>query len=391
MQSVSSRWAGAIRNTGKRVTKVDVYNSWNGAYGAGTTLLIEDAKVADVSVSIDRSAEARRTASLTIQEASFTALIRSFNPNPMGLLFKIYMGVDYMDGSAPETVPMGVFLIDQIDYRDGDVAVRLELVDQSKVFSRFRKEQPGVLYYPKTLSYNLSIYATLPDYADYNTGFGTTVEPGASEQVADMPQGQQITEPWSWLQLMAARTLDGLGNPVGSELFFGADGDARVTQIKALTSSTTGTDAVWIFRPGDDGDLINAEVSLQMTGFINNVVIRPVLNEATGSMVSGSAWITDVSDPTSPAGPAGWRTKLYDLEPPEADNVTTRALQFLGDAWGVERRITMEVLGNPALDVGDIVGAELSDESIAIQMIESLTIDSSFQMQLQTRGKRLSI
>lgn len=386
MQSVSTRWVNAIKESGKRITKVDVYNRWS--VGAGEmvavgTLLKEDADCEFVSVTEDSGALIRRTASITTTDTTIISMIQELSPNPLGVEFEISMGVEYPDGTS-ELLPKGIFMVDQVDYPDGGAVMELGLVDRSRRLTFFKDERPIVYDTPGTpVDTIVDAIMVDPDYANWATG---AIDTSDFDGVTTLqPLSTTFRDPLTFInELLSVSFADS----AEVKIYFDADGRAI-----AAAPTVIGPDPFVVdhaFTKGAGGDLISANVTIQMNGFANNIQVGPTLNESTGLYEFQFVTVPDSDDVTYALGPAGYRTKIFDATPDQISVMDDLALAYYWQNWGLNRRVQIEAVGNPALEADDIVSVELSTGEEVSQVITSVTHDSNGGMQISTKGQGFS-
>lgn len=386
MYAVSSRWDTAIRGSGQKITRVDIFNRWDTGLSRivhDGTKIIDNALVKDVSITIDRNAEHWRTASMTLVDPDFLAIFNARVPNLFGLEFDISMGVGYGDGTE-ELVPMGRFSIQQADYLDGDGAIHIQLVDRSFRFMLYKEETTQTYQFNSSVATIVENFMYSSDFAGFHTDVLNLIQgyfmPGPSQVVT------KIREPLPYINTVLGISSAAITTP--SRAYFGPDGWLRDAQIQAVPPGTPVSAANYTFTRGAAGNLSSATVAIQFVGFVNNSIVGPVMNDATGAISTARFWMTG-SAMGIPTGPAGWRTVVNGADPSDYANISTIATNILYKGWGFDRRISIEGLANPALEAGDYVSVELSDGEVVLQALESMTIDSTFSAQLETSGERV--
>lgn len=402
MYSVSSRWDSALRGSGPRIIKIDIYDRWDTtptdadppgdpsytARGINMpgTLLVENAGFSSFTFTVDRQSDIRRSANVTINDDTFYEIISALSPNPFGLEFDISMGFQY-GVDDQELVPVGIFGIDTFEYSYGDTEVRLRLVDRS----RRLQSSPGEAYLSsgsgiENLEQIIPVFFTFFEYGHFYDGVVEIIE-NATNSTLVPPGLYTAPDPLTVIQ-QTARTLE-------LETYFGVDGNYYITDLATLSPSATVNDADWSIDIGADGVLIGATIGGSLYDFANNIRVEANDVDSSSTPSVGTAadddYVNGSYSLTSTKGPAGMRTKTYkDQRAVDLASANTAAESYLNEFKGMPKSIRVTGLANPALEAGDIVAVSYPNGSVELHLLDNFTINQDWSMTMTTRAQRLS-
>ncbi len=297
------------------------------------------------SITIDRSANNRRTA--TLQLADDTGLFAQIGPSgdsglePYGNEVRVYRGIAYADGTQ-ELLPVGVFPINETDLSESSSgrSVTLTLTDRSRLVSD--NKLTGTYYIPTGTQFLTAAQALV----DFSLPYQTAVDKDV-ESVTPITTGTTIAyheqdNPWDAVQQLCAT--------VGTEVYFGPDGRLKIRDIPDPASQPN------VFSYADDELSILLAVERKLTRGPNAVLLT-----SSAPNVGPIRSLQYDNDPNSPSyygGPYGKVTEFY------ADPLTTsqsqadaHALGRLRKILGLAESITLSTIPHPAHDAGDAVHA----------------------------------
>lgn len=332
MQAVSAGFLPALSTDHGMVAQVDVL--YDGA------LVAENIAYISGSVSVDADSDTRRSLTLTIPDPADFPLLETDRYAPYGQELFAQRGIQYINGVV-EMVPLGFFVITDIsgDIHTGPLTITAsgrEYLIKSEPFETATSTGAAV----NTAAFIAAqLEAVIPgvDLVDAST-LGTNALATATWDAG--------ADRWAALQEVA--------KSVGCELFVNAEGSFMLRDIPDINAPSTSV--VWSVDAGDGGVLVAAQKSLSADGVYNRVIVRGENSADDIPPVSGTATLTDPTDPLRYGGPFGKRTKSY------SSSLVTTSLQAQGVANGLlrtyrapNRTVTVSSIPNPALDAGDCI------------------------------------
>lgn len=365
---LSSQWELNLRSGGQRITTADLY----GAIG-DTVPLISDLPMSKWSVTVDRRASNRRTASITIEdEAAVDALTSGSSPfNPYGAEVRLYSGFINPD-TTTELAPLGIFQVESVGWSHPDSSVRLTLFDRSKVLQRKLRVFPGDvsgLTFTQALDGILSGSGVPIEYVFDSENLDNIIFPGGTTF-----QGDNLTNINKW------------SASIGAEAYFDVDGVLQIVPVPFLDITTFSGAADWQVDTGEQGVMVSVDLGASRSDTYNRVIVVG----APGQNNVPQAWADvrdeDPSSPTyydGPFGKADWR-----LDAPEV--TTYQACLSAGEAFlknsrGLASTITLKALSNPALSGGDIIKTVYLDGTSSFHLVDSFNLDETGLMNISTR------
>ena len=357
MWPTSDRFITTIHGTHKVVTKAELWSSGQ------MQLLNPSLAVVSGSVTVDRTANVRRTASIQIvDDANLFPLVGGGGQSglePYGNEVALYRGVEYGDGSQ-ELMPLGVFPINATTLSESQSgrAVTLDLTDRSRLVSESK------LISTYNINTGTSFLTAAQNLVDFALPYDVPVDKDV-EAITPTTTGEPIAyheqdDPWQAVQQLCAA--------VGLEVFFGPTGRLR---IRDVPNPTVGAP---LFTYTDDELSILLGLTRKLTRGPNGVLLT---SSAPNVAPIRSLQVDNV--PTSPSyyyGPYGMVTQFY------ADPLVTSQSQADAAATGRLRKVLglyeavdLAVIPNPAHEAGDIVHVtRLEDGLDADIIIDQITI-----------------
>lgn len=282
-----------------------------------------------------------------------------------GALFEIDHGIDFGAGDV-ELIDCGVYEASKggVKIAGGDIS--LSLVDLWQRVDRCKFLAP---FAPATGS-RASLIATAVANAVPATGIYATNDGGLYEE------GDKLWDERT--SFIADLSKDG-----SLDVGFDAGGEFRIRKLPVLDP----TASVWTFRTGDAGNLNTADRDRPFDRYYNTVIVQP-LDES-------QAWdqqVVQISDPAHPLHPDKVGVVPFFYKSATAgDNAEALqvAVSTLSRVSGATETVSLDVLGNPALEVGDVVtiAHEATDTDPGFAAVH---IIDSFQMDLRTGGMTLA-
>jgi hypothetical protein len=327
-------------------------------------------QIKDGTVAVDTAAACRRTLSLTVPPLQQYADALAA---PGGEI-TITQTVRFIN-RATETVPLGVFVVDEDSFtygRDGQISItgrdRMVTVQRNK----FRASQAAsVPTNPAWAEIKRLIEGGWPNAAYPFPGWAQV------DTTATTPVGPLL---WAdgdrdaaWRKLAEANTV---------QVFFRADGLGVLRRTPAPRATAT---PAWIVRPGQGGALLGAERTRPRSELFNAV---EVTSTAPGLYLPpATAANTNPADPYSIHGPLGYRPRpvssstFYNV-----DQMDLAAMVRLSRLLGRASDLSLEVAPNGALEGDDVLGILTPDA--ATDADPERRVVTSFTVPLTPAGRQ---
>lgn len=357
-----SWWTQAVRQSHEITVEAEV---WAGRYVSdptdpdAATVDHLDLDVVAGRVDLDTTRAAWRTCSVDLVDRTGLITPRTAEDylTPYGHEIVLRRGIVY--GSSRFVVPLGVFLISDVDVSEGDDGVSIQLtgVDRSARISRNKWTQPVTS--PAGTPVVAAIEAGLVSrWGDVTLDL---IDTGDTTPLIVYEAGDS-SDPW--------RDAQALAESVGTVLYFDADGVVR----QRVPPDPTGQAAVASYARGEASVLLTTGRRISSEDTYNGVVVTG--ESSSGSVVfSGEAWDDNPASPTYRLGPFGqvpyFVTSPLVTSTTQAQAAAVGLLQrFLGRAEAVE----WESIVDPALDGLDVI--EVTNDVVGVDatyVVEALT------------------
>lgn len=341
-QARSVRFDLAVIEGGRTTSRVDVLRG-------GVTIASNLPIAGDGSVTIDGTAEIRRTLSLTVTDDTGLLTPRKAADNlaPYGNELAVSTGFVWPDGTS-ELISLGIFRITKaLTHRQ---TVTLSGSDRAIVIREAGHEQPYVI----AAGTSLITGGSPPGGAIYNLinsklpGLTYRVTPSSfTLPLTVYEEGNRNGNP-----MANAMELAAMG---GLEVFFDAEG---IFVIRPVPSPTVDPVA-WIYAPGPSSIKLSAENAMDVEGAANVVVFT---GEGTGltNPLRSVAVVTDTTNPLYPGSSTvagiGRRPKFITsplaISQAQCDAAAAAELRRLAGGGEVA---TFTAAGHPAHEAGDVV------------------------------------
>lgn len=354
MWPVSDRFLNALR-VSHGITTIATHT--NLITGEQTSL-----PVLDGEVTVDATASIRRTLSLTVppQQALWDAL-----DTPGGEI-TVTQAVRFVDRTT-ETVPLGVFIVDQdqIGYGPSD-SIQLTCPDrwlkvQRNRFGLSRSSVPS-----NTASQEIQRLVEACWGGSYPFPGWSTLRMGATTKVGSL----------LWDDGDRESAVNDIATANSYEVFFDAQGLAVLRPVPVLSNTSL---PVWAVDAAAAGVLIGADRSRDMSRTRNAVIVTTSATDVT--FLPQEVKNTTVGDPLNVTGPLGYVPYEYS-SPTLRNSAQARAAgkTMLSKQLGVAKQLTLQAVGNPALDAEDVISVLLppidaySPRPTELHIIDSVTI-----------------
>ena len=343
----SSRFLPALAYSHRVVTEVHLIRT------DGTDELLDHT---GGTVTVDRGQAVRRTCSVTLADTSLIPRSPSDKISVYGAQLRIFRGIDYGDGSSPETVPLGVFRVDAVqgDPDVGPVTITgsgLESFVIDDVFTAPVSIASG----SAVAGITTLIQGTIPT---------ATVISRATDATVGTMSWDRETSRWD-----ACTTL---ATALGAELYADAAGQFIIAPLPDLNPDSV----VWEVAAGEGGVLISANRGMARSGVFNSVTAYGENTADNVAPVSATVEDTDPTSPTYVSGPFGRVPTFYS----SAALITTAqctaaATQLLKTRLKPNAVADVTSLPNPLLEPGDVIRVGYADGSREIHQAASFSID----------------
>jgi hypothetical protein len=305
------------------------------------------------SVPVDRGSQCRRTCSVTLADRSLIPRTPTDKLSIYGAQLRISRGVRV--GEYTETVPLGVFRVDEVsgDPDDGPVTINgksLECVIADDKFTvPYRASGTAVS------AVTALIVRSIPDAAIDSTG---------ATDAAIGPRTFDIeADPWAAVTEIAAA--------IGAEAYCNADGVFVIAELPDLATATP----VWTISAGEGGAYVSANRGMSADGVFNGVLARGENTETNATPVSALVVDTTAGSPTLWGGPFGKRPMFYSSSTLTTGAACTAAATLkLRAAVAPNSSADISSLPNPALDPGDVLRVVYPDGTKELHQVQSFSV-----------------
>jgi hypothetical protein len=329
MRAVTSRWNTAIVNSHKMVSKVDI---WFGGIPIVTGL-----KVVDGTVTKDSTALVLGRCDLTFAEPTRLPKDAGDPLSPFGYEAYVQRGIDYLDGSAPELMPQGVFPI-QTSKMSGTTLLRsVSLMDRAQMVVDADFED--AVQIAAGTNFATAIQTVISGGVS-----GLTYAFGSTTLTTPLLTFPAFSGRWKAAQMMA--------RSIGMRLYFDGVGQCVLTpepDVRTVTPVWTVAESV----PGTRGVLVSIDVEQTRADTYNKVTCVGQ-NAANTAQFRGVAFDNDPSSPTYYFGNFGKKPRQFTSaligSQAQAD---AAAAATLTSQLGLSASVTLGAVPNPALEAGD--------------------------------------
>jgi hypothetical protein len=153
--------------------------------------------------------------------------------------------------------------------------------------------------------------------------------------------------------------INTLATDGGFDAYFDREGRILLENVK-----TSDDAVVWTATAGDGGVLVTAETGLDVQRLYNTVVVKP---SATDNSQTWTAQVASLT--TGDRAPANLGVTIpYFLASPTISNTAAAlkvAQQLLGKVTGTPETLQADMIGNPALDEGDVIEVLIPGDDLA--------------------------
>lgn len=289
------------------------------------------------SVTVDRSAEVRRTASVESTDRSLLPVTPTDFLAVAGARLRILSGL-WLEGQ-PVTVPVFYGRVDDLDGDPdtGEVSISASGLESVLVDAAFETPYTTRGETAAVTSITGLIRDVLPDAVVTST---------ASDTALGVRTWDVQSSRWAAIQEIATA--------VGAECFADADGHFRIEPLPDLLTA----EVAWEVAAGEGGVLISAKSGWSRADLYNVIVASGENTEADLPPVSATAEDDDPGSPTYVDGPFGRKPRFYSSPTLTSVGLAQGAAnKLLQDAVRPSATADITALPNPLLEPGDVVRA----------------------------------
>lgn len=333
MWPVSDAFLSAVRGSHRVVTRVAAY--FDGEWVADLTPV-------DGSVSVDSRRAVRRT--LSAEFVDDGTLVPSPGGTsgiltPYGSELWVWRGVEFDDGTT-ELAPLGVFIVTEVDLKDGRDGRRISVAGSDRSIRITRNRMTDAYTIASGTAVETAIGDLLRDrWADVEVSLPAM---GATTPSVTLSQGSE-SDPW--------RDAVDLATGAGWDLAFDADGVVRARLIPDPVED----DPIATYEDGAEAVLLEVSRGWS-TGTTYNGVIASSEGSDVDSPVRAEAWDDDPNSPTYRYGPFGAVPLFYASSLiRSSEQASTVAASQLRQQLGRAETIGWSQVVNPAHDVLDVL------------------------------------
>jgi hypothetical protein len=210
---------------------------------------------------------------------------------------------------------------------------------------------------------------------------------GAGVTVTDRTGSVQVSP---ILDIERERWADGvekLADSIAAECFFDPQGNGVIRAQPQITDTH-----VWTVSSGPDGIMLSKEDTLTRELVYNGVVVMGERADGTAP-VTATVWDTDPTSPTYYLGPFGRKPRFY--ANPQLTTVPqcqAAGAALLARVKGLNAKVKLTAVVNPALEAGDVVRArDVDDGTMQAHILDTVTVPWSAQesQPIESRGMDL--
>lgn len=337
---VSDRWLPAILGSHKPVAYVQGVR-----FGE---IITPPLPVTAGQVSVDRGAQIRRSIRNLVFVDRDHTLVPSHSTDilaPYGNELQVFAGVDYLDGTPPEVVSLGIFGITEDNIsRQAGYKIAVTAFDRSRKIARNKYAQPYQV--PVGTNPQTAIEGIVTDR------IGPAI-PNLSFLLDTLPSGATPLLVFKPGDDPAAKIAE-IATGAGIEAFFDRNGVYRIFGVPTVA----GAQPQWQFISGPGGALRTVTSDLKDEPGFNGSIVD-ISNTANPAPLHSEAWDTDPASPTYYLGSYGKVPNI--LASRAAASITTQAQADAAAAadlklnLGLTQLVTASAASNPAIDEGDVI------------------------------------
>jgi hypothetical protein len=305
------------------------------------------------SITIDRTAQNRRSGSITIPWSLQADLGVDLRTLPLGGYALVYRGMRFGDGSI-ELVLLGRLRVESVSWDTQAASASLELADRQ---AQIRDEPFTVPYAAAGQTAAQAATGIVRQVFGSAISYLTPYNPAGV--LGDITYTGQRTD-----------ALADLEQAFAAETYFNANGD-----FVFAAKPSGGDPVVWTVDASANGVMINASENLDRTGVYNGVLVtgQP---EADQPPISALAIYDAAGSPIRWGGPFGKVAMLADsMTATTTDQCLATAQSLLNLRLKQTRNLTLTAAPNPALEAGDTIEVVFPDGRTETHLVDATTIN----------------
>lgn len=275
-----------------------------------------------------------------------------------------------------ELVPLGVFLITDVEIRDGDRGITVAIAGSDRSLRVARSRWTSAYAIASGTNTSTAISNLLSDrYGDVITSFSSTTDTVAAATLGTEPDN----DPW--------RDALKLATSSGMELFFDGDGTAILQPGRDYADASP--DAV--YEENEEAVVLSVLRRLSNSQTYNGVIVTAEGTDTTDTF-RAEAWDEDPASPTYRYGSFG-EAPLFFSSPliRTQEQAQTAAETTLSRIKGATESVEWTQITDPSLDVGDVIALTNTGTKVARLMVLdriSIPLDPSQPMSAVSRTIR---
>lgn len=364
MYPVSAAFLTALKDSHTVIFKAEVYSK--------TNVFIQTLSVLGGNINVSLESAQRRRASVQVGGASLVPTTVASLLHPLsGNRVKLYRGIRFANGTE-EYCPCGYFVVvDAETTRNKDgLRTDLSLIDLSQLISEYGFNAEYVVAVGTNYKTAMSALITspLPSQPQAHADI-TAVTPQLVFDVGD--------DRLEKLQTMAA--------DVAHQQYMDPNGTSVIKLLPRIDVDAS------VFTYVASGKVIVSQVTNALTrrDTKNHIIVRGESTSNTAP-VQGSAWDSNSSSATYAGAPPGTGFSFYAPELLISEYITTTtqadsvAAAKLRQKLGVNQKVTVTGIVNPALEAGDIVTVDRPDAGISAQKF----VVADFNIPMSVQGSQ---
>ena len=294
---------------------------------------------------------------------------------PFGNQLRLYRGIQYTDGTE-EYVPLGVFVITEVDVKDTNEGVSMVIRGEDKSIIVSRNKWTSA-YQMVNGTLEASLTALLQNrYADITTDFPVT-----NISVNQIVLGSDSNlDPW--------KDAVGIAQLVGYDLYFDVNGVCTMKQFPTLDAASV----VATYKEGSGTTITSLDRKISTKETYNGVVYTVEGSQVT-TPVRVERWDEDPASPTYRYGVFGSVPTFVTTNLISTSAEAIKAASLLLNTYiGQQEVINFESIVDPSLDVNDVVyvnseGAKV-DRTVIIDSMD-IPLEYTGSLNVATRVVRI--
>lgn len=312
----------------------------------------------------------------TTTAASYGTLSGSYSTYAgLGSAFGTYGGIALppVVSTDSEEIPLGVFLITEVDMRDDGAEVRVSVQGEDRALRISRNRWTA----PYVIADGTNVVTAVTNLLEDRWDDVTLIASESSETIGRAVLGQETgNDPWADARKIA--------DAAGLDLFFDGEGNARLEPVPSVDDATA--DAT--YREGDDAVVLSVSRRLDAKTTYNGVVVT---GEGTSAdtPVRAEAWDEDPTSPTYRYGAFGQVPFFYSSPLITTENQAAAAASArLRKVTGLTEGIEWSMICDPSLEPGDVVDlVNAATRTAKVMILDAISIPLDVASSMSAVGR----